>query len=119
MNTISKCNKKAWEQIILIRKADNMKSVKALINTAIRNTFGLNTLWMIEISINNGQFASPYSYTNYYGGNYGENFEALKAVRNHNCDSYGLEAMEYFIQFIPERLKTNPMYKELIESLNK
>lgn len=107
--------KKAYQEIKKISNSNNMVSVESAINTALLKTFGLINLGLLKLAFerNSEKLLASYGY-----GGKSRNFELTKAIRNYNFDTYAIEAKKYLFSFIPERMKTCTMYKNLENSLN-
>ena len=99
MKAIEKANKKAYQEIRNISNAKNMLDVISSMNEVLLKTFGLWSLGLQKIRMNNDEL-----------------FESLKSRRLQNMEKHGKEVKAYLITFIPERLRNTIMYNELINS---
>lgn len=105
MNTqqaILKCNKKAWQEIKMIKSASNMVGMDQLIGDAIEKTFGLYDRGVLMIRMRKlGQMGALEG-------------EKMIRIRRSNFDKHVGIVRHYLMEFIPIRLHNSFMYAKLI-----
>jgi hypothetical protein len=99
-DAISKCNKKAWEEIKKIQHAPNMVCVDSLIGDALAKTFGVWNEGVMIIQMRK----------------LGQMGEVESRVRIHraNWDKHMSQVRHYLIEMIPARLYKTMMYQKMV-----
>lgn len=100
LQAISKCRKKAWEEIKIIQSANNMLEIEQAISNAVEKTFGFWNKGLLLIRMKKL-------------GQMGE-FEHAMRIRRTNFDNWQSLIRAYLVDMIPARFNNTLMYRRVV-----